>query len=359
MSLLIKGATTFLALTDTPASFAGEAGKAALVNTGENALEFGAVQEADIAPVFDDTIIYGPAAKNDNWEDLDCGVGQALVYFDVELNAAAALATRALFRPNGETIQLTADGVHRASFNNTRKAYALCITDSAGLVEWRNNSVANSTVRRRAYWPMAPAERVGLYLPGAGTFPAFSDWQLGKANALVLVMFEKTAGHIYFRCRGEPIATGQSGCSWSSGPGAGFGGLLLLKTDADGLVEGQWGGDMNIWRLSYLKRFTEYGNQAFGVGVNPPAAYTDLDCGMGRGILYNSLECTAGGVNIDVSHRRNGEALNVYEQCFMVGGVITNPQICYNFVLVDENGIVEWKGNNASTVTLRRLAACR
>lgn len=40
MSLLVKGVTNFLALTDTPASYAGEATKVAAVNAGEDTLEF-------------------------------------------------------------------------------------------------------------------------------------------------------------------------------------------------------------------------------------------------------------------------------------------------------------------------------
>jgi len=40
VSLLIKGVANFLALTDTPASYAGEAAKVAAVNAGEDALEF-------------------------------------------------------------------------------------------------------------------------------------------------------------------------------------------------------------------------------------------------------------------------------------------------------------------------------
>lgn len=43
MSLLIKGVTNFIALTDTPATYAGAAGFLAKVNAGETALEFGNV----------------------------------------------------------------------------------------------------------------------------------------------------------------------------------------------------------------------------------------------------------------------------------------------------------------------------
>ena len=41
MSLLIKGVTNFISLTDTPAAFTDKAGKVAQVNVGEDALEFG------------------------------------------------------------------------------------------------------------------------------------------------------------------------------------------------------------------------------------------------------------------------------------------------------------------------------
>lgn len=40
MSLLVKGVTNLLGLTDTPASYSGQAGRVAVVNTEENALEF-------------------------------------------------------------------------------------------------------------------------------------------------------------------------------------------------------------------------------------------------------------------------------------------------------------------------------
>ena len=43
MSLLIKGVTNFINLTDTPATYAGSAGFLAKVNSGETALEFGNV----------------------------------------------------------------------------------------------------------------------------------------------------------------------------------------------------------------------------------------------------------------------------------------------------------------------------
>ena len=40
MSLLVKGVTSFLKLTDTPASYAGAAQKIAAINIGESGLEF-------------------------------------------------------------------------------------------------------------------------------------------------------------------------------------------------------------------------------------------------------------------------------------------------------------------------------
>lgn len=43
MSLLIKGATNFLSLTDTPAAYAAQAGKGAKVKAAEDGLEFGTV----------------------------------------------------------------------------------------------------------------------------------------------------------------------------------------------------------------------------------------------------------------------------------------------------------------------------
>jgi len=52
MSVLVKGVSTFLALSDTPSSYTDEAKKRALVNAGESALEL-ATEEASLEFIID------------------------------------------------------------------------------------------------------------------------------------------------------------------------------------------------------------------------------------------------------------------------------------------------------------------
>ena len=49
------GSTTFVGLTDTPANFTSSAGKVAVVNSGETALEFVSAVEAFDGGAFSDT----------------------------------------------------------------------------------------------------------------------------------------------------------------------------------------------------------------------------------------------------------------------------------------------------------------
>jgi len=51
MSLLIKGATNFLGLTDTPTSYTAQSGKVPVVNTAENALEFATLDPGSLHPL--------------------------------------------------------------------------------------------------------------------------------------------------------------------------------------------------------------------------------------------------------------------------------------------------------------------
>jgi len=51
------GSSTYLALTDTPSSFSGKGGYAALVNTGETAIEFVTAVQAFDGGAYSDTYI--------------------------------------------------------------------------------------------------------------------------------------------------------------------------------------------------------------------------------------------------------------------------------------------------------------
>ncbi|MBA7475781.1 hypothetical protein ES704_02715 [subsurface metagenome] len=71
MSLLVKGVTSFLALTDTPASFAGQSARVSAVNTGEDALEF--IDPPEHAARSSSTVeaqSFRPVASY-TWEDFD------------------------------------------------------------------------------------------------------------------------------------------------------------------------------------------------------------------------------------------------------------------------------------------------
>ncbi|GAI79786.1 unnamed protein product, partial [marine sediment metagenome] len=92
------GVKEFVKLDDTPAAFTGEAGKAAVVNAGEDALEFSAVALAQQYPVFTSEVLYN-STKNDTWEELDCGVGQAIVW--LKIGKDATFSAQFSFLPYG------------------------------------------------------------------------------------------------------------------------------------------------------------------------------------------------------------------------------------------------------------------
>lgn len=134
---------TFLALLDTPDSYAGQAGKLVKVNTAENALEFGPAGDASRLRVasFADTT-YTPALIDA--QSLLVSLAGTAVTFTVPTNATRAFAVGDMIaiaqKGAGQVTLSPAGGVTLRSTDNklsTRKQYAQIAIIYLGGDEWQ------------------------------------------------------------------------------------------------------------------------------------------------------------------------------------------------------------------------------
>lgn len=161
LNSIYDGVGTFVALTDTPANYTGNAGKYAKVNATEDALEFDTPAGGN-GGVFVDR--GDPAAKDfthadltqDNtWRDLDLsgivGANEALVLLRVILYDNVA-QTRIRFRKNGNSNEHNIASVFVSSANQYVTQDCLMVCDSAGKIEYQSSTTINFVYLTVAGW---------------------------------------------------------------------------------------------------------------------------------------------------------------------------------------------------------------
>ncbi len=91
---------------------------------------------------------------------------------------------------------------------------------------------------------------------------------------------------------------------------------------------------------------------------NYPLAYTDLDTPLGKGFVYIRNWHSADAGDPRTVFRGNGEALATddVDHNHLVYGKPNLDEVRYNFVPLDEYGVVEWLADNAYGCELRAEA---
>jgi len=288
------GVTTFLELTDTPADYTGHAGKSAVVNSAENALEFRGIGGASILTEEDYLLFDGTAPTS--WTDLQIAdasgnkpEGLALLEF-----RCLVTADRTWFvRRNGETLDCTAYAAHCCVTNdgadNSRLGYVLVPCDENGLIEWRCSDAATDVqVRLRGFianvnWVGSPGVGQLVYSGVAPTTWTGISLGTGAALAILRVIDNSSGGpHVcIFRRYGDTTAWGatpsggsHSGISRAHANQNNFN-YLFVPTDQYGQIE--WGDtdqrDWSIYLLGYIANVTYWDIEVYNA--------TTLDQGLG------------------------------------------------------------------------------
>lgn len=349
MSLLMKAVAAFLGLTDTPASYVGEAVKGARVNAGETALEFATLAESYPKTVYTTDIIFGPAVTTGAWRDLDIGVGSCIALLRIT-RAAVATGPKLNFKKKGDPGDPgLISGIGSSQFNNnTDTIFAFVLTDSAGLIEWCSNAPFEvMTITRLAYWPDVPTPETVI---ASGALPALGWYSLdcGVSNALVILSFTRDAGlgTTYLREHGETHDCDQTSIiNWTSFQVAPTFNYVAMVTDADGYID--WyspgpGADFTITLRAYIGG-VEPDNLVLFTGVVPPEAiWWDLDSPNGRCLMILKGLKVA-GAGLSVCFRQNGTA-QIVENSSNPGTIMMTAvnAIAYTLVLLDQYGTCEW-----------------
>ncbi len=192
-------------------------------------------------PVFTSTILYN-AIKSNSYEELDCGVGSAIVYIKIELVAAAG-AGHVRLMPNDEANEDYPVGAGDLGTGSSveRLSYAMVVTDSAGKVKWKSLEEAIViTLTLIGYWPNPPKPN-SLIFDGVSVL-AWTELTVGVKNALAILKVTNdgaAAVRLYTRMRGESkditfIGNGVSCCETLA---VGEAAYILVATDAEGKIE--------------------------------------------------------------------------------------------------------------------------
>lgn len=359
MSLLIKGATTFLALTDTPASYAAQAVKGARVNAGETALEFAALAEAYPKTVYTSDIIYNGAAPL-AFADLDVLVGPCIAFLKI-VRAAIATSPTYYFRKKGDAGSFNNSSLAKSTIytNTGTTCYALVLTDAAGLIQWYSTLNEIVTVTRIAYWPNVPMPETVL---SSGALPAAGWYSLncGVKNALVILSFTNDtalAKTFFLREHGEAsddtgVTNTMVECdSITSAPVRVN--YVAMLTDANGYID--WNSPGLAGSCNYIITLRAYiggvepQNMVLFTGSVPTlTTWQDLDSPLGKGFAILKGKKLAGAGNT-VSFRQNGSADVTHGPStpgyMMYGGA---NFINYTIMPLDQYGSCEWELNPAS-----------
>lgn len=135
----VGGVTTFVALTDTPGNYVGDALKLVRVNAGQTALEFVTPTVGAQLFIAETEVWDGSANSPIVWTDLDLsgvvGSNPALILLKVLYNGIKTIA----FRKNGDTDQFYSAnqnvGCAIGDFGWFHAVF-LVATDSSGKIEW-------------------------------------------------------------------------------------------------------------------------------------------------------------------------------------------------------------------------------
>lgn len=366
------GVKEFIKLDDTPAAYAGEAGKAAVVNAGETALEFGAIPSAPIQPSWDSTIIYDAGCPL-AWTDLDIGVGKCMAYLCVE-RAVIAAELRIQWRKDGEAVNDTAESAlnHVGIATNKTGCYILVITDDAGLIEWKANVAHAVTITRLAYWKLPSMPDTTLY---SGNTPATGWYNLncGVPNALVILRVKSSEGDI--SAIKMPLAKKDETNTVVNAEmkGAAFGNniwddhqaYIVQLTDDEGYIKWySFYADRNIeielacvvpgYQKIYLEIFNGAGSAAW-------AALTEVALG-GKCFAWLYVEETTGGAaSYPKYFRENGSALDMASPVFCVASCSLQPVNTFSYVLVpfDVTSTVEWSEGTDHNCIIKAVGLLR
>lgn len=297
MSLLIKGVTTFLGLTDvTESSFAGESLKSARVNAGETGMEFGGVS-GGLEVVTEESFELFNGAAPAAFTDLQIqdaagnkGAGLALI----EVDCVVAAERRFYSRMNGETLDFNqwawvSVGRTEQGADAGVLTYLLVPTDSNGLIEWRCNVALTPvvlTLRAFISGVSFPSGSTGLQI-ASGNAP--TDWtkiSLGTGPALAIfrcVNNDVAVRSCCFRRSGDTdIWPATANADTIQGINKGYGAqdnvsYAVCPTDEEGAVD--WGApaatDWDIYLLAYVKNVSVNHIEVFNA--------TLLDQGLGAG----------------------------------------------------------------------------
>ncbi|MBA7702598.1 hypothetical protein ES703_111367 [subsurface metagenome] len=362
----VVGVSDFLGLADTPGAYAGQAALLPAVNALENALEFVAGAPTPQYPMFTNTVIFGPAVKNDTWESLDCGVGPAIVYIKVELDANRTGTVKML--PNDEANELVTTMIGTHYMGTTRVGYVMAVTDSAGLVKWLCDGdvdAGNTTLTMMGYWT-GHTKADALVFSGAGG-AAWADMLIGPPNALCILKITTTDGNpvdFVARIRGETQdmeAWNWLGCTTAPSLPTGQQSYILVVTDAEGYIQRK---NTNA-RTYTVHLVTHISGATFPkMGVfngDAPAVWQDVDTPFGRAFAFIRHYHKADAGHTNAAWRENGETfpVNPAMSILVCTGNLEPTEIGYVFVPLDENGLVEWEGDGAHSSELRVEALCQ
>lgn len=344
------GVKTFLELDDTPSAYTDEAGKAAMVNAAETALEFGAVAGESVHTTYETTEIFAGTAPT-AWADLDVGVANAIVFIHIE-RASVAFSSGIQWRIKGDTLDASA-GLDKTQIDtNCTLGYMLVVTDADGLIQWLCSPESYLTLNRMAYWKNIPRPDSVI---SSGTSPAsgWYDLNVGVANALAVlaVTWDSVAfKHTCFCKMGEtPEYHYEAGAKINAIASLDNTrqGYALIQTDAVGYcrwLSPEAGLTYSIKLRAYIPNIEPYERVIFS-GIKDHT-WTDLTADyIGRCFAFLRVHrpTVTQEYTIDLHFRADGETL--------VPGRQNNPgtvgskvvaDLGYTFMPFDENDTIEF-----------------
>ncbi len=348
------GVKEFLKLDDVlDSAYAGKAGYIPKVNGAETALELGIGATAPVQPVYDDTVIHEgvcPVA----WQELDVGVANALVYIEIEKNAAAG-AQYYRFRRTSDTLLPSGLNLIGIPGNTYILGYALVLTDSAGKVWWYGELGHWTKLTRIAYWvvPIPDTVLSSGVAPAAGWY----DLNCGVANSLVLLRMVTTEAATYnfmFRKKGETydcdpttgVCANRIYCLDSTHQG-----YCIMQTNSQGYC--QWKSPVlnvnyEIKLCAYIYGIIPLERVIFPAGLKD-STWEDLDAEIvGKSYAFMRVRMSVASMGQSARFRENDIALESYfDSPVSVFGASNLDQIGYIFVPFDASDIVEWWGDDA------------
>ncbi|KKL76554.1 hypothetical protein LCGC14_2043750, partial [marine sediment metagenome] len=359
-------------LIDTPPSYTGAAKKVPTVNDSETALVFSDVSVPNLEdsphPVFLTTnnVIFSGNAPT-SLTDLDTTVdtsanetgveGSAWVY----LKIVSASGTGFTIQKNGAGANQSGSNLGSPVTDSTNTlTYAVMLTDSVGVIEWKGTATNSTTITLLAYLNTVPASAVNIF-DGSLT-QTYQVIDTGTKNALCLLRIENNDVSSLNSCdvKANWELLNGSGGPQSCNPGVGKWAYVLVPSDGAGNIQVR--NDNVSARAAKI-----YIDSALGGGEQPrhwlhhgdyeDDVWFDIPVPYGNSLALIRFEHNSGANSQEPRWRVNGETLLAK---FNGGGVMWHTgafqEFTYALVLI-KDGAFEYYNTSGEQGEIIYLSA--